>query len=707
MGRFFRTSSPQFLQGGIYSPPVELMMKVMQNDNQVRSLLEQQNAQTEQDLLTSPHLSFDADRLAEIQGKYKNEIDTISQMVYNDANALQKARPRMRELQKNLLLDKLNGPLGAITNRYNSFQKFIQDNKDVLEKDPGSYNLAVAYELNNLQSATEQDPMSSFSPYKIQASPEWRSEVTKEIDKLKANATKLPDGRGYLIGNKEVSPQRILELAVSNIMSKPQYLEFARQQTKFGQRGFVNADGGLLNPWITVDSRGAVVNPEDIPNMTDEQRGSLRRVVNPEWRYSNEVNSLANAYAYREQDMNPDSTYTTLAGISAANQRHAITEQRLRDQHNDRMALEEAKLAERASRGKGTGASGGTGSSGGNAPGNIQFEQYQEAKSLANDLHYRDKGSTAIDSRLQSVENSVRLNKSLQGIKVGNTNMAEIAGDLLNRGVNITNPSDNDRQAILDIVTSKLPKGVVRVGNKYINTAADPKEAARLLSEQIGKYTKDVVNSMYKDFSSQRVVSTGFGLDTKRAKDMLLNASWNKDKLKIRDERGNEVPMDIDNLLSEDGKTTIHYVPHISSQYGGGLAVTRVTDMGVEKYIVTGDDVENLVNNYGRQYIGHQYGEDHAYSVESQPASRYHIDNELYKTGTNYQGDALRDYGRKLGIPNLDSKLDGVNINLSRGVATISIIGKGAVEIPLEGINDAQRAASANRIISTFANSTE
>jgi len=687
MGRFFRTSSPQFLQGGIYSPPVELMMKVMQNDNQVRSLLEQQNAQTEQDLLTSPHLSFDADRLAEIQGKYKNEIDTISQMVYNDTNALQKARPRMRELQRSLLLDKLNGPLGAITNRYNSFQKFVQDNKDVLEKDPSSYNLAVAYELNNLQSATEKDPMSSFSPYKIQASPEWRSEVTKEIDKLKANAAKLPDGRGYLIGNKEVSPQRILELAVSNIMSKPQYLEFARQQTKFGQRGFVNAEGGLLNPWITVDSRGAIVNPEDIPNMTDEQRGSLRRVVNPEWRYSNEVNALANAYAYREQDMNPDSTYTTLAGISAANQRHAITEQRLR--------------------GEGTGASGGTDFSRGDTPGNIQFEQYQEAKSLANDLHYRDKGSTAIDSRLQSVENSVRLNKSLQGIKVGNTNMAEIAGDLLDRGVNIANPSDNDRQAILDIITSKFPKGVVRVGNKFINTAADPKEAAMILSEQIGKYTKDVVNSMYKDFSSQRVVSTGFGLDTQRTKDMLLNASWNKDKLKIRDERGNEVPMDIDNLFSEYGKTTIHYVPHLGSQYGGGLAVTRVTDMGVEKYIVTGDDIENLVNNYGRQYIGHQYGEGHAYSIESQPTSRYHMDNELYKTGTNYQGDALRDYGRKLGIPNLDSKLDGVNINLSGGVATISIIGKGAVEVPLEGINDAQRAASANRIISTFANSTE
>lgn len=628
MGRFFQTSSPQFLQNTQYNPNLELMMKVIQNDNALRNAIEEQAMKTEYELLNTPHLQFDREALNAIQKGYASSIEELANSVYNDVDITQSSRPRMKALQKRLLEDKLNGDLGAITNRHSAWAKFMEENKDVKDKDPGTYNLAMAYEMNKLMNETKKNSKATFTGYKIQGTPDFRKELVAEIDKLKASSRTVPDGKGYLVKIKDLPADRIMNLAVSHIMQRPEYREFARQQTMYGAGGFYDQDGKSIAPFTFISPDGRTVSPEELAGLSEQEIAGLRRVANPNWRFGNEINQLAQAFAHREQDMSSDSTYTAMAGIEAANARHAQS-----------MALEREKLnwqkqkfaLEQEAKEYGGSDSGGSGGGKENSPGlgmilqgnpsGARLDGYQTTQSFAEDLNDIKAGNPAVLERLRGVQSKFLAAPGLRGVRIGSSktnsiDLGRLASDLVNKGVDLTKASDPKyRATILQAISKYKDKnGAISLGDGKVNKLLNSAEAQAQVTKQLGELLEDraapIVTSAYSNYNTTTNVSSGYAIrNANDARRIMEDVMLNKVGFKIYDEAtGQLVPQQDYNAFINNSDIQLYYHPTANSRYGGVVSAhyTKEDAMGNKRRyraVLEGSNFENLPSTYGKQSV--------------------------------------------------------------------------------------------------------
>lgn len=693
MGRFFQTSSPQFLQNTQYNPNLELMMKVIQNDNAVRNAIEELATKTEYDLLNTQHLLFDREALKEIQGSYTGDINGLVNSVYSDVDVIKSTRPRMKELQNRLLKDKLNGRLGAISNRYSAYQSFMKDNEGLKEKDPTTYQVAMAYELNKLREETAKNPLAVFTGYKVVGTPDFRKDLIAEIDKLKTSSVTVPDGNGYLVKMKELPVEKIMGLAVSNILGRPEYREFARQQTMYGLGGLMNPDGTMINPYTMVGPDGKEVTAENIDSLTDEYKQKIQRVLNPNWRFSNEITNIANAFAYKERDMSSDSTHMSKLKMAQDERQHAQSMAMRRAE----LALKERKFQyEQLKDSDAFGGSGGSGGSGGrkgkDAHPNVlagdlegrRLDEYQPALNFSDDLASIGNLSPEVRARLRGLQGNVLKDAELRAIKLGNGDTgASLINFFINKGISPAALKDGAARKYIENFLKKNADatGAVNINgekkflsSKTLTAVAD--DLAELLVDGYDRISK----SVYTDFNKRQSTTQGIPLDRGASKALIDFITINgAKKVSIKDSNGNQLSDEqIKSLLNSDA-LQMYAHPGAAGKYGVPVAIWRThEDDGGNKirtqYIVESTNMENVIGNYAIQSVARSFPQGSSQHMQIQELARAYYGGKA--VGKNY----LDKHDIESAIPGGSKYVQKINF-LDNGLIMADVInGKGVIE---------------------------
>lgn len=621
MGRFFNIVPLQFMQGTMYQDPHELMIKVIENDNKIRALYEAEANKSEQELLASPHLGFDKEYLDSVISGYNSEIEAITNDIHNNVNVTASAGKRMKNLQKRILQDRLNGDLANITGRYNAMQNFAKENAKLKEEDPSAYNMAMSFEMDRLEKETAKDKKASFSPYRIIGKPKFREDLVKEIDKLKASEDTVLDGNGYKVKIKNLTPDRIMQLAVSSIISRPEYAEYARQQTRYGRSGFMDEDGIMLDPYSLVDKNGNPVTNYD--ELTPEQRLGVRRVLNSRWAFSPELSGIIAANAYQQRDIDSDSTWVAKMNEAGRNSRHAQDHQLARDKfefdkqkHNDDMNLELEKLR-RASSPRGgsrSGSGSGSGGSGDLLHDNIQGHgvlsiqtRNTDTFSLAADMaNY--KTNDASKARFEgTLGSAARASKVLNQYYLDGRKLSDVLLSAGFRGQDVSTPK-KFADYIVPLVEKELKKknGILTIGGRHYNSAKEAAQAYASLSTNVYRRADE----LYKGLNETTQSVDTYALPAHEASNLMTSLGI------LAKTEGNVFLYDLDDRtnsaksheetekklreIASDSRYTIRVGPSANSENGGAIYVTLGANHGEDGFGAVNETLKTYVIKTGR-----------------------------------------------------------------------------------------------------------
>lgn len=708
MGRFFSARPIEFLQGTMYQSPHELMLKVIENDNNLRRAYEEQASKTEMDLLASPHLQFDKERLNQIISSYNSDIDGLVDDIYNNKDIASSGRKRVRDLQKKIYLDKTNGQLGAITGRYNAMQNFIKENEDLRKSDPSTYNMAMAYEMADLAKRVEKDPMATFTSYKVVGRPQFRKDLMDEISKLKENAIASPDGKGYIIKNKVLSEDRLMALAVSHVLGRPEYNEFARQQTKYGASGFFDQNGFSISPYKYVDENGNVVT-QDVINANPGMR--VRSVINNDWAFGRELNGIVGATAYQQRDIDSDSTWMGKMREAGANSRHAdemrykwakFEHDKANDDRNYQLKL--MKLEDDDYFGGGSGGS--RGGKGGKDPAgifdatastgiiNIPVDSTQPI-TLAQDIKDYKKNNAA-RARFEIVSQAYRASKMLKHAPNG-VPLAEILlNQATNNGVDISTRDGRARALYAEAQkTIKNGGGQAKWNGEFFT---DPALLAKRWAGLASAAQRQVDNrySTYRD-TQQTTKAIGVGKNaSSNILEQLQYGMHNDPNVQLVDQNNNV-------LLGEQGRVklgeilrsgsfNIRVAPSANTNNGGAIQIMHTDpDTGIVNYYTIkdargGDNssihyaIQTARNNHAPGSIQHEMLSPYMTSI----MDGYNAGHRSIGLGTRN----MAEIGERFGVDM--SGIAGARINLDKGEVLVRSKRGKTISIPLSsmGSND-------------------
>ncbi len=251
MGRFFQTALTQFVDNFIYQPPWQLMQNVLASKQQ-----EYDNAVAATKLFRDikiNHLNGEDENynVAEKQRYYNDKANAIADTMMKDKINATSYTPNIEMLQKELMKDFTEGDISKIQGSYNSYQKWMEDNKKLKEEDPYRYSAADKHYLGQWVGAGANS-----------LNQQWRGDlVTKDVDWNKINdmAEKLKESAyskewsnkagGYIYKNKQtgegVSADRINAVIMGQLLQDPSNLGALRQSQKFGLARYFDDTGKL------------------------------------------------------------------------------------------------------------------------------------------------------------------------------------------------------------------------------------------------------------------------------------------------------------------------------------------------------------------------------------------------------------------------------------------------------------------------------
>jgi hypothetical protein len=300
MGRFYRTAKSEFIDDMIYQPPwvlaqQALAVKQQGYDDALKT------TELFKDLLDVKHLEFEDDRAKQVKEYYNSKIDDITNQLAQNPNDYNKVLPQIRNLTRELDIDRKEGQIADIEGRYNAYANWIKSNEDLAKKEPGTYNMLQRHWYEDVKSRATDDVTAQFLGVRGVQKPELEWE--KVMKDIKANEVTVTNGK-YYIGTEEVSEERIQELAWNRLKSNP---DFA---------GYINQMGNVLgleaykvDPFELRDSKGNVVTPDQYSKMSDEDKKKVQRYTNPASAFASDIEQAVGISAYRKSEVKKADEY--------------------------------------------------------------------------------------------------------------------------------------------------------------------------------------------------------------------------------------------------------------------------------------------------------------------------------------------------------------------------------------------------------------
>lgn len=329
MGRYY--NAPQGVQfvDGLYTPPWEMINKSLEQNQQGY-----ENALTTTNLFDNLDIKYIEDpvikeQVEKIKGYYSNKANSITEAIKANPMDWRKSGINIQNLSKELQEDMKSGDISRFQDSYQSLSNFLEQHKEIKTKNPGDFNRGYEHFLNEWR----KDPlrMEGFNWEQL-VNPIDTESINKRIKDLAANATEQANGM-WLVGNEEVTPERIMESAKNQIFGDSANSAYIQQQIKFKNPDYYNEEYASVNggsgfydkmyldpntgkviPDTEAEKRIADYEREKIDYYTQLQKGKKPKVpqlnvVQKKGAIGNLMDSLVAQNAYSKQTLKPNSNY--------------------------------------------------------------------------------------------------------------------------------------------------------------------------------------------------------------------------------------------------------------------------------------------------------------------------------------------------------------------------------------------------------------
>jgi len=244
MGRFYKTSRSQMLDFTLKLPE-ELMIKSVQfNDQMINKSLEGLEKLSEVNV-GHGFGEIDTNRMKEINDIYDKKINSATENLYNNTLNWRNIIPDIKNIGKEMYINKTRGEWGLIEGNYNAYQTSSQNLDKLVQEHPDKYTpediqKLKTYEYIKWQGTNynpEKGTYNTFSP----VSPAEYVDLGKLADlegkgfKADENTTYnvTSDGRYWkktISGLEEVSPQEVYNAVTSRIYGDPKAMAYLQQR---------------------------------------------------------------------------------------------------------------------------------------------------------------------------------------------------------------------------------------------------------------------------------------------------------------------------------------------------------------------------------------------------------------------------------------------------------------------------------------------
>lgn len=352
MARFFSTATPQYLQDFVYQPDwnfLEASLSKRQTDfdnvGKMASLLEGQ--------LTVPYLPFDKGKVINAQQYFNNEIDSITNDLYNNRISETEAQKRIGLLSRNIQDELSTGLLSSVVGRYNNFNYLDELNKETFKNSPEDANMFKNYFYNKLEADTYNDPYTSFTPTRMVNLPNLTDEEYRKIwEKAAANLqTRFSKDGAYKIELEELDPNDLMEEMLSVYMKDPRVSAYLAQQAMLGDRRYfdIDSEGNIIEKplvnytdsegnKISFDEYNKLMNEYDkLPDSEKQKRGlPAKQNLNMDNSFVSIASGLADIYGYSKEKWFESGYY-----LENLKHRHKMAQ--IAEEGNQRRKLEKFK----------------------------------------------------------------------------------------------------------------------------------------------------------------------------------------------------------------------------------------------------------------------------------------------------------------------------------------------------------------------------
>ena len=252
MGRYFQPSGTQFIDNFIYQPPWQLMQSVLANKQQD---YDNMLAATKlfRDIKIN-HLSSDDENynVTEKQRYYNEKANNIANAMMKDKLNSSAYNTDIEMLQKELMKDFTEGDISKIQGSYDSYQKWIEDNKKLKEESPYRYDVANKYYLSEWMGSGANSLNQQWKGDMITKDVDW-NKIYDAAEKMKSDEWEKAGtnhGGGYIYKNKNSGETLDEKDLMNNILSRvltPDNKASLLQTQKYGLATYFNPETGGID----------------------------------------------------------------------------------------------------------------------------------------------------------------------------------------------------------------------------------------------------------------------------------------------------------------------------------------------------------------------------------------------------------------------------------------------------------------------------
>lgn len=299
MGQYFNSEKADFLGGDILAKtPWELMLQNVKqaNEDTKTNLDELEKIRAlyagQMQVADDPYeREMAAQKLQQVNG----QIDSIVTQVAANPLAYAQNQAAIRRFSGDIMNDITSGDIAMFRNRKESYNAILKDME--ANKDNPDIQLNGQKELERWRQHGMENRVENYKPTKGVTRPnifdkESLAIVGAYLEKL-GDYEQTKDGN-YIVGNREFTPERAMQLAVDVLMSKTNLGAYMRQQERNGVMGFVK-DDGTPNPLFLSE---VVRNPDGTVKETAK--------VNPSHPLAADVNALFEQLYFKHKEMRED-----------------------------------------------------------------------------------------------------------------------------------------------------------------------------------------------------------------------------------------------------------------------------------------------------------------------------------------------------------------------------------------------------------------
>lgn len=292
MARFYKTASANPMDY-MYQLNLPLMQSVLAA-NEAGVNAEIQRADQIGDLAAKfNYLTPDAERAKAISDQYTSQIDDLTRAIQQDPMSWRKKKGDIRNLARGLEQNYRVGEISKIAGnyaRYKELDDYITKREEAGKLSPYEGSVFRQKALESIKEGTSYNPSTGtynlLNAVKPMDTIDIRERLSKFVDNMKATEQlewdteagqyfkKTTQGREY------VSPERIVETAMSGLMGDNELRQYLKQRTDFGlMQGVYDQEGKFISPYNYVMNPASDIEKQQIATLQNEINEAKR--VNP------------------------------------------------------------------------------------------------------------------------------------------------------------------------------------------------------------------------------------------------------------------------------------------------------------------------------------------------------------------------------------------------------------------------------------------